>query len=84
MGTPFGAGPVLGPINMYTHRTPDFMLSTVQDYHGGWMAGQQHVWQLTFQPDTVGAASTVFSHQPLISEGSDVREQISRSNYENI
>ena len=31
---PFGAGTVLGPINMYTYRTPDFLISSAQDYNG--------------------------------------------------
>ena len=67
---PFGAGSVLGPANVFTYRTPDFLLSSAQDYNGGLMAGQQHVWQLTFDPDS--AASTVFSHQPLTDVPDDV------------
>ena len=33
-GEPFGNGAVLGPANMYTYRTKDFMISSVQDYKG--------------------------------------------------
>lgn len=65
---PLGGGPVLGPINMYTYRTEHFLLSSVQNYHGGWMSGQQHVWALTHD---IGNKGTVFSHQPLNPDASD-------------
>jgi hypothetical protein len=58
---------------MLTYRTKDFMLSSVQDYNIGYMAGQQHVWQATFDPQN--EASTVFSHQPRSSDPSDVRRR---------
>ncbi len=39
--------------NIYTYRTPDYMLSAVQDYRPGECGAQQHVWQATFGPDAV-------------------------------
>ena len=65
---PLGGGPVLGPINMYSYRYDDFSLSSVQDYHGGWMSGQQHIWAMTYDIENSG---TVFSHQPLDTDASD-------------
>ena len=56
-----GGGPVLGRSNVYTWRTKEYMLSSVQDYHGGMTAGQQHSWQLSLDP---GRGRTVFTTQP--------------------
>jgi len=39
--------------NIYTYRTPDYMLSTVQDYRPGYGGDQQHIWQATLGPDAV-------------------------------
>jgi hypothetical protein len=36
--------------NIYTYRTPDYMLSTAQDYRRGYGGDQQHVWQATLGP----------------------------------
>lgn len=70
LAAPFGYGPILGGVHMLTHRTEQFMLSSTQDYHGGYMAGQAHPWQATFDPHNGG--STVFSHQPRSSNPDDV------------
>ena len=35
-----------------TFRTPDYQLSTVQDYRKGRPGSQQHIWQATLGPDT--------------------------------
>lgn len=40
-------------VNIYTHRTPDFLLSTAQDYRRGFGGDQQHIWQATLGPDAV-------------------------------
>lgn len=40
-------------VNVYTYRTPDFMLSTAQDYRRGYGGDQQHIWQATLGPDAV-------------------------------
>lgn len=39
--------------NIYTYRTPDYMLSTAQDYRPGYGGDQQHVWQATLGPGAV-------------------------------
>jgi hypothetical protein len=40
-------------VNLYTYRTPDYMLSTAQDYRAGYGGDQQHIWQATLGPDAV-------------------------------
>lgn len=37
VGAPLGSGSVLGNVNMYTYRTPDFMMSSVQDYNSNFV-----------------------------------------------
>lgn len=39
--------------NLYTYRTPDFMLSTAQDYRKGYGGDQHHIWQATLGPEAV-------------------------------
>jgi hypothetical protein len=46
--------------NTYTFRTPDYMLSTVQDWRKGANAAQVHAWQATFGPDAL-----VFTTHPM-------------------
>lgn len=46
---PMGGGPVLGPVNMYTYRTKDFLLSSAQDYHGEELASYSHFLNLFHQ-----------------------------------
>ncbi len=61
-----GGLPVLGKIlekdvcrnirdeaNIYTYRTPDYMLSTAQDHRAGFGGDQHHIWQATLGPDAV-------------------------------
>jgi hypothetical protein len=40
-------------VNVYTHRTPDYQLSTAQDWRPGFGGDQQHIWQATLGPDAV-------------------------------
>lgn len=40
-------------VNTYTYRTPDYMLSSAQDYRRGYGGDQQHIWQATLGPDVV-------------------------------
>jgi hypothetical protein len=40
-------------VNIYTYRTPDYMLSSAQDYRKGYGGEQQHVWQATLGPNAV-------------------------------
>ena len=58
---PIGGGPVLGRSNVYSWRTESYMMSSIKNYHGGKMAGQQHAWQLTIDPDVTRA---IFTTQP--------------------
>jgi hypothetical protein len=39
--------------NLYTYRTPDYMLGSAQDYRKGYGGDQQHIWQATLGPDAV-------------------------------
>ena len=40
-------------VNIYTYHTPDYMLSTAQDYRKGYGGDQQHIWQATLGPEAV-------------------------------
>jgi hypothetical protein len=40
-------------VNVYTYRTPDYMLSSAVDYKPGYGGDQQHIWQATLGPETV-------------------------------
>lgn len=40
-------------VNIYTYRTPDYMLSSAQDYRKGFGGDQQSIWQATLGPDAV-------------------------------
>jgi hypothetical protein len=40
-------------VNIYTYRTPDYMLSSAQDYRKGYGGDQQHIWQATLGTDAV-------------------------------
>jgi hypothetical protein len=39
--------------DIYTYKTPDYMLSTVQDHRKGYGGDQHHIWQATLGPDAV-------------------------------
>jgi hypothetical protein len=56
-------------VNKVTYKTPDYMLSSAQDYHPGEKGVQQHVWQATFGPDAV----VFVTHPPCLSEESSHR-----------
>ncbi len=43
----------LAQVNKYTYRTPDYQLSSAQDYRKGKPGFQQHIWQATLGPDAV-------------------------------
>lgn len=40
-------------VNIYTYRTPDYMLSSAQDCRKGYGGDQQHIWQATLGPNSV-------------------------------
>jgi hypothetical protein len=51
-------------VNKVTYKTPDFMLSSAQDYAAGRPGYQQHIWQATLD-----AGAVVFvTHPPCVSE----------------
>jgi hypothetical protein len=51
-------------VNIYTYKTPDYMLSTAQDYRKGYGGDQQHIWQAT-----LGADAVCFTTHPAKIEG---------------
>jgi hypothetical protein len=51
-------------VNIYTYKTPDYMLSTAQDYRKGYGGDQQHIWQATLGGDAV-----CFTTHPARLEG---------------
>ncbi|TQV67235.1 hypothetical protein FKG94_25925 [Exilibacterium tricleocarpae] len=44
---------VLDENNIYTYRTPDYMLSTSQAFRPGYGGDQQHIWQATLDGEAV-------------------------------
>ncbi|MFM8322411.1 MAG: hypothetical protein ACKOC5_15975, partial [Chloroflexota bacterium] len=50
--------------NLYTYRTPDYQLASVQDYHKGSGGFHEHLWQATLGPDAV-----CFTTQPARAHG---------------
>ena len=51
-------------VNKVTYKTPDYMLSSAQDYHPRERGDQQHIWQVTMGPDAVAFVT----HPPCMSE----------------
>lgn len=51
-------------VNIYTYRTPDYMLSSAQDYQKGFGGDQQHLWQATLGPNAI-----CFTTQPARTSG---------------
>lgn len=51
-------------VDLYTYRTPDYMLSCAQDYRPGYGGDQQSIWQATLGPDAV-----CFTTHPARREG---------------
>ena len=43
----------MSPVNKYTYRTPDYQLSSAQDYRKGKPGFQQHIWQATLGPEAI-------------------------------
>jgi len=52
-------GIYMGEINKVTYRTPDYMLSSAQDFRPGEKGYQQHIWQATLSPYAI-----VFTNNP--------------------
>ncbi len=51
-------------INKVTYKTPDYMLSSVQDYRPGVKGYQEHIWQVTFDQNAV----VFVNHPACVSE----------------
>jgi hypothetical protein len=51
-------------VHVYTYRTPDYLLSSAQDYRRGYGGDQQHIWQAT-----LGADAVCFTTHPARREG---------------
>jgi hypothetical protein len=52
---------LLSQVDTYTWRSPSVMLSTAQDWRPGQRGEQDHIWQATFDPDTL-----VFTQHPRV------------------
>lgn len=50
-------------VNIYTYRTPDYMLSTAQDHRAGYGGDQQSIWQAT-----LGKESVCFTTHPVLKD----------------
>ena len=73
---PDSNGAVMSEVNKVTYRTPDYMLSSAQDYRKGEKGYQQHIWQATLDPYAV-----VFATNPDdLKEGDDHRPSYWMSN----
>ncbi|MDF1512442.1 MAG: hypothetical protein P1S60_01405 [Anaerolineae bacterium] len=64
-------------INKVTYKTPDYMLSSVQDYRPGDKGYQQHIWQATFDQDAV----VFVTHPACVSENGAHRPGFWTGNY---
>ena len=51
-------------VDKVTYKTPDYMLSSAQDYRPGRFGYQQHIWQATLAPEAV----VFVTHPPCLSE----------------
>ncbi len=49
-------------VNLVTYKTPDYLLSSAQDYYPGTSGKAEHLWQATFGPEAV-----VFVNHPSCS-----------------
>ncbi len=54
--------------NKVMYRTPDYMLSSVQDYQPGQPGAHEHIWQAT-----LGPAAIVFANHPACSSFEEAR-----------
>jgi hypothetical protein len=63
-----GAGDSGAEVNKVTYRTPDFMLSSAQDYRAGQKGASEHIWQAT-----LGTEAVVFANHPACMSEGDAR-----------
>lgn len=52
-------GILMSEVNKITYRTPDYMLSSAQNFRPGEKGYQQHIWQAT-----LGSYAVVFTNNP--------------------
>jgi hypothetical protein len=64
-------------INKVTYKTPDYMLSSAQDYRPGEKGYQQHIWQATFDENAV----VFVTHPACMSENGAHRPGFWTGNY---
>jgi hypothetical protein len=55
-------------VNQVTYRTPDFLLSSAQDYRPGELGDREHLWQAT-----LGPAAIFFVNHPACASERDAR-----------
>ncbi len=58
-------------VNIYTYRTPDYMLSSAQDYRAGYGGDQQHVWSAA-----LGSRAIVFTTHPVSNRSESPSEWV--------
>ncbi len=63
------AGSDAAGVNTVTYKTPDYMLSSAQDYRPGQQGSQEHIWQATMGPDAV-----VFANHPACMRDDDAHQ----------
>ncbi len=77
-------GPAGWGVDKVTYKTPDYMLSSAQDYRPGQKGYQQHIWQATMGPDAVvfvthpSKVSEVDSHRPNYWHGNYVLPRVAQ------
>ena len=70
--------------NLVTFKTPDYMLSSVQDYRPGEKGTEEHVWQATMSPEAVvfgnhpACVSEAEAHQPGWWHGNAVLPRVAQ------
>ena len=55
-------------VDTVTHKTPDFMLASAQDYRAGQRGRREHIWQAT-----LGCDALVFANHPACCSDADER-----------
>jgi hypothetical protein len=71
-------------INKVTYKTPDYMISSAQDFHHGKPGKHEHIWQATLGSDAVvftthpGCMSESLSHQPGFWLGNAVLPRVAQ------
>ena len=63
-------------VNKVTYKTPDYMLSSAQDYRPGEMGGSEHIWQATMGPD----AAVFVTHPRCMNQKDAYRPNFWRGN----